>query len=490
MRPRDERELKGRGEKPRRVVVIGAGITGLAAAREVLRRAERERKPVEVAVLEASPRAGGKIRTESVDGAVVETGPDSFVTLKPEMLELVKELGLEGELIGTAPDATVSVLKDGRLLPMPAGMQLVSPTRLLPFAFSPLFSWKAKLRMALEPLVPAGRGAEDESLADFARRRLGAEALDMLVAPMLAGIFAGDPEKMSVKSTLPQLLEMEKRGGLARSLWLPGAKRPARRESFSTFMTIKGGLSRVTEALAETLPAGALRVDCPVGAVRRHGGQWEVVTPHGTFPADAVIAASPAPALADAVDGLDPELAARLREIPFASTATVTLIYDAKDFPRPPRGFGFLTTRGSGLTLTAATYSSSKFPERAPEGKVVIRAFVGGAGREEAAEAAVTRIETRVREDLERVLGLKGVAPVAGKTVRWIKSNPQYNVGHARRLDRLASCLKSHPGLILAGSSYGGVGLPDCVRSGRRAAELALARPGRRHDDPVHAGLA
>lgn len=480
---------EARGESPRKVVVIGAGITGLVAARELLKLADKTRRPVEVVVLESSARAGGKIRTETVDGVVVETGPDSFVTLKPDMVELVRELGLEGELIGTAPEATVSVLRGGRLLPLPSGMQLISPTRLLPFAFSPLFSLKAKLRMALEPFVPARRSADDESLADFARRRLGAEALERLVAPMLAGIFAGDPEKMSVRSAFPQLLEMEKKGGLARSLWVRGPKRAPRREGFSTFMTLKSGLARVVEALEACLPPGTVRLDCPATAVRRHGGRWEVSTPRGTIAADAVIAASPAPAFADAVEGLDPELAARLREIPFASTATVTLIYDAASFPNPPRGFGFLTTRGEGTTLTAATYSSSKFPARAPRGKVVIRCFVGGAGREESAEAAVMRIESRVREDLERVLGLKGVAPVAAKTTRWIKSNPQYNVGHARRLERLASCLKSHPGLVLAGSSYGGVGLPDCVRSGRRAAELALPRPGRHHD-AVHAGLA
>lgn len=478
-----------RPETSRTVVVIGGGITGLVAARELYRVSEKKRVPVQVIVLEASPRLGGKIRTESLDGAVVETGPDSFVTLKPEMLELVRELGLEGDLIGTAPEATVSVLHGGRMLPLPSGLQLISPTRILPFAFSPLFSLKAKLRMLLEPFIPARRNADDESLADFTRRRLGAEALERLVAPMLAGIFAGDPEKMSVKSAFPQLVEMEKKGGLARSLWLRGPKRAPRREGFSTFMTLKGGLSRVVEALAASLPPGTVRLDCPATSMRRHEGRWEVVTPQGTIGADAVIAASPASAFADSVESLDPELSGRLREIPFVSTATVTLIYDAAAFPKPPRGFGFLTARGEGTTLTAATYSSSKFPARAPGGKVVIRCFVGGAGREESAEAAVMRIESRVREDLERLLGLKGVAPLAAKTTRWIKSNPQYNVGHARRLERLTSCLKSHPGLVLAGSSYGGVGLPDCVRSGRRAAELALSRPGR-NQDANHSGLA
>ena len=475
------------GDKPHRVVVIGAGITGLVAAHELLKLAKKTRRPVQVVVLEATPRLGGKVCTERVDGAVIETGPDSFVTLKPEMLDLVRELGLEGELIGTGPEASVSVLKGGRLIPLPAGLQLISPTRLLPFAFSPLFSLRAKLRMALEPLVPALRGRDDESLADFTRRRLGAEALDVLVGPMLAGIFAGDPEKMSVRSTFPQLLESERKGGLLRALWTGAAKRP-RPQGFSTFMTLKGGLSLAIEALAKSLPPGAVRTGCPATAVRRRDGQWDVVTPRETFEADAVVAAAPAPAFADAVKNYDPALSARLREIPFVSTATVSLIYDV-EFPRRTRSFGFLTTRAEGLTVTAATFSSSKFPARAPQGKVVIRAFVGGAGREESAEASPSRIESRVRWDLDRVLDLQGTAPLAVKTARWIKAIPQYNVGHARRLEQLATCLKDHRGLVLAGSSYHGAGLPDCVRSGRRAAELALSV---RSENPggVHAGLA
>ena len=337
--------------------------------------------------------------------------------------------------------------------------------------------------------MPAKRGHDDESLADFTRRRLGAEALDARAAPMLAGIFAGDPEKLSVRSTFPQLLEMEKKGGLAKALWFGGSKRPLKSEDVSTFMTLKGGLSRAITALAASLPPGALRLDCPATAVRRHEGRYEVVTPRGNFDADAVLAASPASAFADSVEGLDPELANRLREIAFVLFATVTLIYDEAAFPARLKGFGFLTARGAKTTLTAATYSSAKFPDRTPSGKIMIRAFVGGAGREESAEAAVMRIESRVREDLDRILGLKGVEPVAAKTTRWIKGNPQYNVGHARRLERLASWLKDHPGLILAGSSYGGVGLPDCVRSGRRAAELAMPSQRGKHDT-VHVGLA
>jgi oxygen-dependent protoporphyrinogen oxidase len=480
-----------RDEAPRRVVVLGGGITGLAAAWEATRLAQKDGRPAQVTVLEGSERAGGKIRTESLGGTVIETGPDSFITTKPDMLELVKELGLEGDLIGTAGPPTVSVLLGGRLVPMPEGMSLAAPTRLLPFALSPLFTSGAKLRMAFEPLVPTRRGGDDESLADFTRRRLGPEALERLVGPMLAGIYAGDPERLSVKSTFPQLVEMEKKGGLSRSLWLGGAPRAAAKGGFTTFMTLKSGLSGLVDALLRRLPPGTVKLDHPAQAVRRHGGEWEVVTPHGRFAADAVVCALPAPAAADALEGADPELAHRLREIPFVSTATATYVWDEKSLPRTPRGFGLLAPRREGLAVTAATFSSSKFPGRATPGRTVVRAFLGGAGREEAAEMAVTRVEETARRELDGLLGLGGVKPLAAKATRWIKSNPQYNVGHAERLERLSSCLKSHPGLTLAGSSYTGVGLPDCVRSGRRAAARSLSLDTRRsHAELLFPGLA
>ncbi|MDP3544267.1 MAG: protoporphyrinogen oxidase [Elusimicrobiota bacterium] len=477
----------GRPPATKRVVVLGGGISGLVAAYELVKRGA----PIEVTVLEASKTLGGKIRTESIDGQIFETGPDSFLTTKPEMLELVRELGLANELIGTGPDAGVDILLGGRLVPMPAGMNLVAPTRLLPFLLTPLFSPAAKLHMALEPLRPSRGDGKDESLADFARRRLGAEALERLVAPMLAGIYAGDPERMSVASTFPQLLDMEKRGGLVKSMWLGwlGTKRAARRDGLTTFMTLKGGLSMVVDALQRRLPPRSVRLDTPAQAVRRREGHWEVVTPNAVIEADAVISALPAYTFADCIEGIDPELAVRLREIPFSSTATSVLIYDDKDIPVKPKGFGFLAPKGEGLTVTAATYSSAKFPGRAIPGRTTVRAFIGGAGRDADAEGAITRLESRVRGDIDKVLALKGAKPAAMKTTRWIKTNPQYEVGHARRLDRLGSCLKGHQGLILAGASYGGVGLPDCVRSGRRAAELVFAGSRRSHD-AVRPGLA
>jgi protoporphyrinogen/coproporphyrinogen III oxidase len=351
-----------RHSRARRILVLGGGITGLAAAYEAAKRG------AEVTLLEGSERLGGKIRTETLAGCVAEAGPDSFITTKPDMVELVKELGLEGELVGTAGPSTVSVVLGGRLVPMPEGMSLAAPTRMIPFALSPLFSLGAKLRMAAEPLVPARRAGGDESLAEFTRRRLGEEALERLIGPMLAGIHAGDPEKLSVKSTFPQLLEMEKKGGLARALWLGGAGRAAHKNGFTTFMTLKGGLSAVVDALLRALPAGTVKTDHPAESIRRRGGEWEVATPRGTFDADAVVCALPAPAAASALEWTDPELAHRLREIPFVSTATATYVWDEKSLARVPRGFGLLAPRREGLGISGATYSSSKFPGRAAPG--------------------------------------------------------------------------------------------------------------------------
>ncbi len=467
----------GRPLAAKRVIILGGGISGLVAAYELAKRG----KPVEVTILESSKTLGGKIRTETIEDHIIETGPDSFLTTKPEMLELVRELGLEHDLIGTRAGAGVSILLGGRLVPLPAGMSLIAPTRLLPFMLTPLFSTRAKLRMALEPLILERRDGADESLANFTRRRLGSEALERLVAPMLAGIYAGDPERMSVRSTFPQLLAMEKMGGLLQSMWSPFPCR-ANGKATPTFMTLKGGLSQIIVALQGRLPQRCVRVDCPAQAVRRHNGRWEVVTPNVVLEADAVISALPAPALADCLAGFDPEFAMRLREIPFSSTATSVLIYNDKDVPNQPSGFGFLVPRGAGLIVTAATYLSSKFPARARAGRMAVRAFVGGAGREGDAEGSISRLESRVRADLAQVLGLRGVAPLAQKTTRWIKANPQYEVGHSRRLENLSSCLKGHPGLVLAGASFGGVGLPDCVRSGRRAAELVCAGLWRNYD--------
>lgn len=458
----------------RRILVLGGGITGLTAAYEMLALSRRRGLDLEVTVLEAALRPGGKVRTERRDGIACEAGPDSFVTNKPQALELVRELGLEGELLRTNPrDKTVGVLTRGRLRPLPEGMMLVLPTRLRPFVSSDLLSWRAKCRMALEPLVPAGSAGADESLGSFFRRRLGAEAVEKLVAPMLAGIYAADAEQLSLRSTFPQFLEMERRGGLLAGLWRRRRAAPPAGD-VSLFMTLKGGLSRLTDALAARLPQGSLRCGQAVESLRRRGDLWEVEAGGAVFEAESVVSALPANVLAPLLSGADAELSSALAEIPFASTATVTLAYNSDAFPRGrAEGFGFLVPKGEGR-ITAATFVSSKFPGRVPPGTVLIRCFLGGAGREEQLAGDDDALAASAAAELGRVLGLGGVRPRWSLVARWPSANPQYVVGHEERLKNIASRLKRQPGLVLAGASYRGVGLPDCIRSGRQAAAEAL----------------
>ena len=469
---------------PARVVILGGGITGLSAAYELSLRAGRDRRKLEIVVLEASPRIGGKVMTETRDGVVFELGPDSFITAKPDALELVRELGLSGELIKTnASQKTIYVLSRGSLEPLPEGMTLL-PSRALPFLTTRLLSWKAKLRLALEPFIRPERENLDESLAGFVRRRLGGEVLDNIAAPMLAGIYAGDCEQMSLQSTFPQLKELEAKGGIFKAM--RAAKRPKGNPELSMFMTLKGGLLRLVETLAQRLPAQTVRTATAVSSLKRRGGLWQVQTATGPIAADAVISCLPANALADVVADLDFELASVLREIPFVSTATVSLLYDKAGFPDALDGFGFIVPRAENRAITAATYTSTKFPERVPQSQVMVRCFLGGAGREAAVEPDDAAVARSARKELSDILKLGERHPKLTRCQRWLKANPQYVVGHSLRLKRIESCLRGQPGLFLAGCSYEGVGLPDCIRSGREQAARAFKLLQGRA--PAHAG--
>jgi len=458
-----------------RVIVLGAGITGLSAAYELCERARKDRRKLEVIVLESSGRVGGKVMTEAKDGIVFELGPDSFITAKPDALALVRELGLSSELVKTHPTkkAIFVASKDG-LQRLPEGMTLL-PSRLLPFVTTRLLSWKAKLRMALEPFVPLSADELDESLGSFVRRRLGREMLDKIVAPMLAGIFAGDPEAMSLQSTFPQLKELEAKGGIFKAM-RAARKRPAPSSDVTMFMTLKGGLSRLIEALVSRLPAGTVRTHTGALSIKRRGSEWQVTVPGALLSCDAVISALPANALSTVLADADFELSNVLKEIPFVTTATVSLVYEKAGFSDPLDGFGFIVPRGEKRAITAATYTSTKFPNRVPKDLVMFRVFLGGAGREEAASTDEAGLSRLARKELSEIMRLGEVHTKLTRSQRWEKANPQYNVGHALRLKRIESCLQGHPGLFLAGCSYEGVGLPDCIRSGRDAGAKAYKR--------------
>lgn len=454
----------------KRVIVIGGGITGLAAA---YRLSKLSNGNYEVGLLEASDRLGGKILTENADGCIFELGPDSFLTIKPHALDLVRELGLESKLMGTVPkNSDVFVYARGRLRRIPEGLTSMAPSRLMPFLGSDLFTWRGKLRMALDWFLP-GRRTEDESMGHFTRRRLGGEALNALVQPVMAGIYAGDADQMSLRSTFPGFLEMEERyGSVIRGLRRGAVRKTGTDSNITMFMTLSGGLTELTRALAGAL-GSVVRVGASVRTIAQNRSGYRLILDSGEeIPCDAVIATAPSWQTAEMVSDLDAELAAALREIPFASSATISLAYDVAHLQKIPHGFGFVVARDETQRVSAATFSSSKFPGRAPSETFLIRCFLGGIGREDVLKETDAHIMRGVLGDMRRLLGI-GIAPRATRLCRWDRANPQYTVGHEGRLQRIRATLQSHGGLWPAGASYRGVGIPDCIASGFQAAKEA-----------------
>lgn len=489
-----------------RVVVVGGGIAGLAAAYSLLTRTAADGGAVGCTVVEAAPRLGGKVVTDRDGGFVVEGGPDTFLVHKPWALELVRELGLTARIQESNDDhRRVWVVRRGRLVEVPAGIRLVIPTRLGPFLASPLLSWAGKLRIAAEflvpPRAPGGVAAGgDESLAAFVRRRLGREALARLAEPLLGHIYLADPERMSLAATFPTLLEMERRhGGLLRAVLAGrraatpgGTAAPPRNPPL--FLTLRGGMGELIEALAARIAAapggeiltGRRAVGLEAGGGVGGGGgggdddaRWTVRLDDGRrLAADAVVLALPAFAAAELTAAAAPGLAATLGRIRYVSAATVNLAYRRLDLSTASLarldGFGFFVPRSEGRRIVAATFSSTKFDGRAPADHALLRVFVGEATMATMA-AGDDALAAVVREELADLLGIAARA-VLTRVHRWERGYPQYDVGH---LDTIAVAeALAPPGVVLAGSAYHGVGLPDCIRSGRSAAAVAAAAGG------------
>lgn len=450
-----------------KIGVIGGGVAGLTCAYAATRSGSAE-----VVLLESSSRLGGKILSDEAGGVILEGGPDSFITAKPEALELVRELGLSDELLPTNKEnKDVYVYTRGRLRKLPDGLMLMAPTKVLPFLASDLLPWSAKLRMGMEIFIPAAEPGKEESLGEFTRRRFGEEALAAVIGPIMAGIYAGDPDKLSLASTFPQFIALERKFGSLirgmRALQRP----PGGNGALTMFVTLRGGLGRLIDELAGRLPEGTLRRGARVEAVtaRTEGGYVVRCADGSKTPVDRLIVCAPANAAAKFLRSLDDKLAEELSSISYTSTATVSLVYPAEGFPVVLDGFGFVVDRRELTSLMAATYSSTKFPGRVPPEKVLIRCFLGGAGREGVLSGSDEALIRSTRDDLQNILGLD-IEPSEARAYRWIDANPQYNVGHADLLGRIAERVRCFPGLALAGSSYKGVGIPDCVRSARAAA--------------------
>ena len=459
----------------RRIVIVGGGITGLAAAHAAVARARDIGRRIALTVFERTPRFGGNLVTERVDGFLIDGGPDSWVASKPEATALAHDLGLASALIGTNEATRRYYIAWGdRLHPVPEGLVLGVPTRILPLARSSLFSWRGKARMAIEPLVPVRtlEGDDDESIADFAARRLGREAAERLVAPLLGGITSGDASDVSVRATFPQLVAMEREyGSLVRGM-LAQARRPKKTWGGSAFLSLEGGVGALVDALVDRLRSEGvtLRAGTAVRSLARRGADWTIdVEPGESFDADAVLLAGPAHVAARLVVALDGALASDLGSIPYGSSATVFLAYRRADVTHPLDGVGFVVPRSLGRSIRAGTWVSSKWHGRAPEGHVLLRAFFGGVGGGDDLALDDAGLSALARRDLAALMGLDA-QPLWSKVFRFDAARAQMRVGHLSKIrairERLASAA---PGLRIAFGGFDGDSIPDSIRQGQEA---------------------
>ncbi len=457
------------------IVIIGGGITGLATAFYLQQFAGAA---IDTTLIESSPRLGGKILTTHQDGFTAECGPDSFITQKPAAITLCQDLGLADQLIGSSIGKPTYVWNRGDLHPLPEGMMLMAPTMMLPFLRSRLISWHGKLRMGMELLIPRREEEGDESLASFTRRRLGAEALEKIAAPLMAGIFAADPEKLGMQSTFPMFLEMEKQhGSLLRGILKRNrakARHPvsagSKPKPSPMFMTLKGGLEQLVDALVARLTLEKVLLNTKVVCVNRVLDRYQIDLSDGSrLWGDEIVFATPADVTANLVRGMDPVLAFKLRAIHYVSTATVSLAFKRSDLKKPLHGTGFLVPHNATRRITACSWSSQKFSHRAPDDCELIRVFIGGARAEFLAEQEDAALIQLAREELRVIMGID-VEPVFAKAYRWSKANPQYDVGHGTRIAEIENIASWYPGLHLAGAAYHGAGIPDCISSGIKTA--------------------
>ena len=461
----------------RHIIVIGGGISGLAAAHRLTELGRTGSVDLRVTLLEASDRLGGVIATEHTREFLLELGPDSYITDKPSALRLCERLGLADRLIAPQQGGLkLYTVHRGALEPLPEGFLLMAPTRVGSVLQSPVFSWSGKLRMALEPLIPRRSHDDDESLASFVRRRLGQEVLERVAQPLIGGIYASDPEALSLAATMPRFREMERSHGSV----IVGSRRAQRRRAqaadetgarWSLFVSIDGGMEVLVRRIEEALGPGVARLGETVRELSwdPDGCRWRVDTGHGSVEGDAVICTLPAFAAARALATLDSELAGELRAIPFSSTATVNLAYRRSDIAHPLDGYGFVVPHVERRKIMACTFSSVKYAGRAPEDVALLRCFAGGALQPDLLDEPDEALEAQVREDLEALLGISG-APVLCRTTRYPDCMPQYNVGHLDRVERIETRLQQFPTLALAGKSYRGVGIADCIAGGEAAA--------------------
>jgi protoporphyrinogen/coproporphyrinogen III oxidase len=476
------------GNGPRRIVIVGGGISGLAAAYSVA-RAREAGAAIEGHLIEAGSRLGGVIRTEHVEGCIVEAGPDSFLTAKPEAAELCRELGLSEALLGSNDhERRTHILHRGRLIAMPDGLMMLVPTRLWPMATTTLLPLSAKLKAArewfLRPPQEDRDGVADESVASFITRHFGRAMLENVAEPLLAGVYGGDSAGLSARSVLTRFWEMERsHGSLTRGV-LAAQKRRAQavnskpEAASQLFTTLTGGMEQMIAAIERSLVPINVHLGRQVVKITRDSSstveRWQIDFNGGASQeAEALILALPATECARLIRQVDNVLADSLAAIPYSSALIVSFGFDGSVNSNLPPGFGFLVPQKENRNLLACTFVHRKFAGRAPEGKVLLRSFLGGARHPELLNQSDEEIVATVRGELRSIMGISA-EPIFHRVYRWPSAMAQYTVGHDSRIKTVLQRLESLPGLYLAGNAYGGIGISDCIRSGRQAAQKAI----------------
>ncbi len=456
-----------------RVVIIGGGISGLSAAFYLAKGS------CAATLIESRGRLGGVIQTERVEGCTIEAGPDSFLSAKPAALELIRELGLADQVIGSNDHLRITyVRKGGRLVPLPDGLMMMVPTKILPLLTTRLFSLGTKMRMGMELLRRPKPGTGDQSVADFVEEHYGAEAVDYLAEPLLSGIFGGDPAELSATSVLPRFVELAtKYGSLTRGVLAERVKARNGTAPAPLFRTLKSGMGQMVDRAAAAIQGKTEVLAGRAETVERTAAGFRVKLNGASMEADHVVMACEAHNASALLSSVDARLAELLGTVPYSSSMTVALGFDALDFARSPGtrpdGFGFLVPKKERRRLVACTWVGTKFANRVPEGKVVARCFLGGVGDAGVLGEPDDAIVAAVTAELQEIAGITA-RPHFSRIFRWPRSMAQYTVGHPQRLAEIERRVAQIPGLHLAGNAYRGIGIPDCIRMGKQAAERIL----------------
>jgi protoporphyrinogen/coproporphyrinogen III oxidase len=454
----------------KRIAIIGGGIAGLSAA-FYLEKARRAGADLQWALFEKSDRLGGVIQTERHDGFVIEAGPDSFLSIKPDASRLCQELGIADQLI-TSNDASrkTYILVKGKLLPIPQGLEFMVPTRIWPMATTPLFSFKTKLRMATELFSSAQENAADESVGDFVRRHFGQEMVDRVAEPLLAGVYGGNAERLSIRAVLPRFAEMERQHGSLVRATLRAKAQPKGGPGTKPqplFTSLKNGMQQMVEALAAALPPASIRLRQQNMTLRQENDDWQIESAGINERFQAVLLAVPAPAAAGLLRQFHPSLIEGLAGIEYTSTAAVALAYDQADLPP---GHGFLVPRSESRKLMACTFVHKKFSHRAPGDMKLLRCFFSSSRMPDLLTYSDEALQQVARQELKDILGLRA-EPIFARTFRWDRAMAQYETGHLDRVAGMEKIIAAMPGFHIIGNSFHGIGVPDCIKSARLAVE-------------------